>query len=208
MSYVDPSGTESSRLETNSQTSSKPRSRRSNRRPHAQQILSRACRPVLGLEGLEPRQLLAVLPAPNISGHTDISGGGDNVNQSSPSIAYNPSNPQKLVTVYTSDQPSASGFQKVFVEGRYSINAGATWESFSIPNNLVNPTISPPFELQIPYTQATDATVGFDLNDNFYISYSEHQNDYSSGAIVLQKFSFAQEEPELDSTVQNNVLYQ
>src|SRR5437660_1457060 len=72
------------------------------RRRVAREALSRACQPVLAVEALETRTLLSTLPLPIISSHTDLSGGGDGVNQSSPSIAYNPQNARKLVTIYTS----------------------------------------------------------------------------------------------------------
>src|SRR4051812_9917999 len=98
-------------------------SRKARRKSIARQVLSQATQPVLTLEGLEKRTLLSTLPAPVITTHTDISGGpGDNsANNSSPSIAYDPSNPKKLVTVYMRKQPTASAdIQDTFIDARYS----------------------------------------------------------------------------------------
>src|SRR5437870_867396 len=99
----------------------------------ARRMLSRACLPVLTLEGLESRTLLSTLPAPTITSHTDVSGGGGGINQSSPSIAYDPSNPQKLVTLFTTNNPGSGTTQTVFIGGKYSINGGASWGTFAVP---------------------------------------------------------------------------
>src|SRR6184192_3982519 len=81
------------------------------RQQNARRVLSRAVLPVLSLEVLETRTLLATLPVPSATSHPDISGGGNNINQSSPSISYDPVNPLKMVTVYTTNNPNANGDQ-------------------------------------------------------------------------------------------------
>src|SRR3954465_16006440 len=55
------------------------------------------------LRSLEVRQMLSALPVPSIQTRSDVSGGGTGVNQSSPTIVYNPNNPQNLVSVDTSN---------------------------------------------------------------------------------------------------------
>src|SRR5829696_7863443 len=147
--------------------------RRRDRRVAARDVLRRAYLPVLAIEGLEGRTLLSTLPTPITSTATDVSGGGTSVNQSSPFIAYDPKNPQKLVTVFTSDVPNSGGTQTVFIGGRYSTNGGVSWQSFAVPNNVTNPTNSTAQD-SFPYEEATDASVGFDLNDNFFVAYSQH----------------------------------
>src|SRR5439155_23468835 len=121
------------------------------------------------LEGLEPRTLLSTLPLPNIGIRTDISGGGNNINQSSPSISYDPKNPPKLVSVYTTNNPNAGGNQKVFIGGAYSVNGGASWTTFAVPGNVINPATIGQGQTPQPFERATDANVAFDLNDNFYL---------------------------------------
>ncbi len=188
----------------------RPRSRRRRKAQQQQlsrEILRRAALPALGLEGLEQRTLLSTLPTPTITTHTDVSGGGTDVNQSAPSISYDPSTPQKLVTVYTSNQPDATGEQRVFIQGRYSNNGGATWNTFSIPGNIFDPNISTAADKHL-YSRATDASVGFDLHDNFYVAYSEHGDDYNDGAIVATKWSFSGNAPIRDQNISSKIVYQ
>ncbi len=157
-------------------------------------------------EVLEPRTLLSTLPLPTVTTHTDVSPGPADVNQSAPSIAYDPKNPQKLVMVYTTNDPDAPGTQVVFTSGQYSSNGGASWTSFNIPDNVIDPTASN--SQPTPYQRATDASVAFDLNDNFYIVNSENSNSQTEGEIVLQKYSFTTNTPVADAKVKNENLYQ
>jgi len=168
MSYVDVTGNGQNSHAQNLNQHGR-RGRHLSRKEQTRRALSRAIAPVLQIEGLEGRTLLSTLPAPLITARTDISGGGDNVNRSNPSIAYNPSNPQKLVSVYTSEETDANGVQKVFIRGSYSRNGGVSWQSFNLPSNIINPAASPPLENPNPYSQATDPTVAFGLHDDFYV---------------------------------------
>src|SRR5258707_2002425 len=95
------------------------------------------------VENLEGRMMLAVLPAPDISGWQSISGGANNQNMSQPSVAYDPANPQHMAAVYTRYQPSVNGRQKAFVNGAFSRDGGTTWIAFGIPGNQANPAIVP-----------------------------------------------------------------
>src|SRR5262245_449757 len=70
-----------------------------------------ASRAQLSLDHLEDRTLLAVLPAPNvISQPVFPTLGGGNAN--TPSVAVDPTDPQRAVAVYTAFNPSISGTQK------------------------------------------------------------------------------------------------
>jgi len=144
-----------------------------------------ALRPVI--EALELRTLLSTLPLPVISEHLDISGGAADVNENTPSIAYDPMNNLKLVTVFTRDAK---------VEGSYSLDGGLTWTGFAMPALLSG------------YEQATDASVDFDRSGNFYVAYAEHTADNNSGAIVVQKFKLDKVAAgTLTPDVADNVLY-
>src|SRR5918997_36852 len=77
------------------------------------------------LEGLEPRTLLATLPAATILNRVDVSNStGD---ESTPSIAINPANPQNLASVWVRNDPSRTGGNTVVVEAAVSTDGGATW---------------------------------------------------------------------------------
>src|SRR4051794_40126179 len=95
----------------------------------------------LALESLEVRALLSTLPAATILNRVDVSNStGD---ESTPSVAINPSNPQNLASVWVRNDPSRTGENKVLVEGAISNNSGASWSSFSAtPNILRDPTIT------------------------------------------------------------------
>src|SRR4051812_43029786 len=93
----------------------------------------------LALETLEERALMAGLPAPLATGATvDISNPNNNLtgNESAPSIAIDPANPQKMVAVWTRHDPGNLGgingtsIQSV-IRGAVSTNGGASWTSFS-----------------------------------------------------------------------------
>src|SRR5439155_25211204 len=101
----------------------------------------------------------------------------------------------KLVTVFTSDNPDATGDQKVFVGLRYSTNGGASWTNLNVPGNGVNFTASDVNSTHF-FEQATDVSVDFDLNNTFYIVYYEHSSDYNSGEIVLRKYDFSGNVPQ------------
>src|SRR5947209_2737454 len=60
------------------------------------------------LESLESRELMAVIPPAIVAGQTVVSPTGANVNQSSPSIAVDPTNPLHLVSVWTQYNPTVS----------------------------------------------------------------------------------------------------
>jgi subtilisin-like proprotein convertase family protein len=124
-------------------------------------------------------------------------------NTSSPSIAVDSANTQKVVSVYTRLDPMANMGQP-FVEARWSADGGQTWNALSLPANLIDPASDS--NNPQPLAQATDASVAFDISNNFYIVYSEHPDGSASGAIVLQKYSFSGTSP--TNTIMNSVAYE
>ncbi len=121
------------------------------------------------VESLENRMLLATLPLPEITSYVDISGGTAD-NDHTPSIAYDPTDTQRLVTAFVRGDE---------VVGSFSLDAGTNWTEFAMPALLGE------------YGAASDPTVAFDRARNFYVVYSEHTaaDDYTAGAIVMQKYS-------------------
>ena len=168
------------------------------------------------LEGLESRTLLATIPAATATaGPSNISSlfgnlGGVNASQSSPVVAIDPLDPNKLVSVWVDNDPTmlaaSNGTFAVVLEAAFSVNAGQSWlPLFSAPLNvnnlpigpqLLNPATSGP---TVPYTFDTSPSVGFDDSGHFYIL-SEYENAAtaaasSSGALVLQKYGFSGSSP-------------
>ena len=91
----------------------------------------------VALEVLEPRTLLAVLPAPTVTltqAVADFTAVGDpanNGNVSTPTISVNPVNSLQLVAVYTVNDAAAFGTTTpVQVEGDVSDDGGQTWAAF------------------------------------------------------------------------------
>jgi subtilisin-like proprotein convertase family protein len=160
----------------------------------------------LHVEELETRTLLSVLPVVQVTGQVDISGSEGNEN--TPSVSVDPTNSQKLVSVYTRNDPALGAFpptQNVLVQGNYSTDGGQNWFSFSIPGNIIDPntlTQKPP----VVYQMATNATVGFDRSGSFYIFYSEHTADNTSGTLMLQKYDFSTGAP--TPTISDKIIYQ
>src|SRR5262245_55938442 len=81
--------------------------------------------PKLGLESLEDRTLMSVLPPPTWTGAQDIS--GTRGNENSPSIAVNPLNPQQAVAVWIAHDPQlAAPIPQVYAEAAFTSNGGAS----------------------------------------------------------------------------------
>ena len=185
----------------------------------------------IDLEGLESRTLLATIPAAAATGLpqnlSSLMGnaGGLTPSENSTTVEVDPTDPSKIVALWIDNNPTLGvtgppyAVQSV-LEGAYTINGGQTWTPmFGEPGSglpvspiLLDPNTTNP---TIPYTLASNPTEAFDRNENFYILESQHNLGGSSGAIVLQKFSFTGDSPvaAVLSTPQNGnatyrVLYQ
>jgi subtilisin-like proprotein convertase family protein len=178
-------------------------------------------------EVLEDRTLLSVLPPPIVLGQTDIAGlalgpgtVGNGGNQSSPAVAVDPLNPQKMVVAfnYTPKDPPPDGDgdapdQTTFVEAAFSVDGGTSWTLFFDPvSNLgtfgnfndagETPSMTDPDQtLEL----ADSASLAIDRSGSLYLTYVEHNPDFSSGYIIMQKFDFSSSTPA--TLVINKVLY-
>jgi hypothetical protein len=179
----------------------------------------------LALEPLETRVLLATLPPivhdPNVPVPIDLAkagsapgGGATNPgdasilstatgqgtveNASSPSIVIDPNNAQKLVTVYTTHVKvvtATATTDTTTIEGAYSTNAGVSWTSF-----IVAPvtTVDPQSTTGARFANITNASVAFDLNDNFYVVSQENNANNQTGAVFLERYNFGGTAPTTD----------
>ncbi len=151
----------------------------------------------LDVDALEPRTLLATIPAATQSGVLqNLSGLGNvtlNGNANSPTVEIDPYNPDVLFAVWQVDegsQPVVPGTTTV-VEGAYSTDAGAYWNSLgagvSFPQldpltiNAAPPTL---------YTQVTSPSVAFDAQDNVYVL-TEQETSATDGLLYLTEFNFS-----------------
>ena len=87
---------------------------------------------------------------------------GQASNESSPSIAVNPLNPNQVVSVWTRFDPSNNTPTPVLAFGRFSTNGGATFTTFAIGGVLTNPATD--VNNPQPFAQTTDAQVAMDRN--------------------------------------------
>ena len=153
------------------------------------------------LEALEPRTLMAVLPAVTVTGQVQISGiANPPGNETSPSVAIDPTDPTKLVAVWTRDDPAhplanSNGQTTIYVDGAYSTDSGATWTGLTGVTQAAgdfsrNQQGGPFF-----FPRITDPSVGFDRNGKVYVSYSYHEADNSAGMIAIQKMDFTSTSP-------------
>ena len=163
----------------------------------------------LALESLEARTLLAVLPPivhdPNAPLPIDLAKTasglpGDNSttsNESAPTIAIDPVNPQKLVAVWSRSDSSFTGDTKVIAEGAYSTDGGITWTGIGVePVVLPDPVSSatPPAR----FAEVTDVSVAFDRSENFYVLSSQHATNDQTGALTLERYNFSGASPSGD----------
>jgi DNA-binding beta-propeller fold protein YncE/subtilisin-like proprotein convertase family protein len=163
------------------------------------------------LESLESRTLLATsnLPSPNVLGRTDVSGAQSSTagNQSNPSITVDPLDPLRVVSVWQNFDPALPAATPVVVEGAYSTDGGQTWHALSLPAVLSDPLQGPPGPLN-QFSNTTDASVAFDRAHNFYVVDSEHSSQMLSGAIVLQKYNFANTAIPPVQTITNQIVHE
>ena len=156
----------------------------------------------LALEALEVRSLMAVLPPATVNGQVNLSnpaGAASLVtsNETSPSVAVDPADPRKLISVWTRNDPTAgisNGQTPIFVEGAYTADGGTTWNPLPGLTNLANgvPDFAQAQDRGPRYfAQATDPTVAFDRADQAYVAFSLHSGGNASGEVVLAKFDFA-----------------
>ncbi|MCY2951172.1 MAG: proprotein convertase P-domain-containing protein [Planctomycetota bacterium] len=154
------------------------------------------------IEALEDRRMLSVIPGPIVNSRFDLVGPSGPPapydSNSTPSIAYDPADPNKMVAVWVSDEPYwIQPDQHVYIEGAYSTNAGRTWARLGVPGNTFDPTVDgPPPKI---YDQATEPSIAIDRDHNVYLTYREHNVEDSAGRIVLQKYSFAGGNPVLQT---------
>ena len=170
------------------------------RKDRAAQLRKSRMRRII-LEGLETRTLMATIPGALVTGQLDVSNAGGN--QSSPSIAVDPINPQSLVAVWTRLDPALAPGPTTVVGGAYSSNGGTSWSTFTPANILTDPTSAP--TAPTAFAQTTDATVDFDRNGNFFVLVSEHKADNSVGALVLNKYHLAGGAPSI--VIANDTVY-
>jgi subtilisin-like proprotein convertase family protein len=163
----------------------------------------------LRVEVLEDRTLLSTLPAPVSTGHLDVSltAAPQGASENTPSVAYDPLNPQHLVAVW-----SASCLADTLseIDMAFSANGGQTWAPYKGPasgSNACNPgapITSTPIgpDIEDPENQpfifgfAVTPSVAFDRAHTFYVSYEDVHgpslaNTTKGGAVVLKKFDFS-----------------
>ena len=181
---------------------------------------TRLHRAFLDTEFLEPRTLLATIPAAAaVGGPQNIltgavpafnNAGGLTANQSSIQVVVDPHNPQKMIAAWVDNDPALLGITNntiaVITEMAYSVNAGQTWHPLQgepangsgipVSPEVLDPATSNPI---VPFRYQTDPSLGFDANDNVYLLTAYHNTPdvaaSGSGALVLQKYSFSGNAP-------------
>jgi subtilisin-like proprotein convertase family protein len=149
---------------------------------------------------------MAVLPTPTVTGQVSITSNPNFTltNDSAPSIAVDPTNPQRLAAVWTDyDAAIAVPEPQITVHGATSTDGGQTWTTFSMPFARTDPSSSA--TNPVPFAEITDGNVAFDRNHNFYVVTVEHNAANSAGVIMLDKFSFAGAAPTM--TIKNESIY-
>jgi subtilisin-like proprotein convertase family protein len=140
------------------------------------------------LEALERRELLAAMPVPALVGQVAV--GRTNGNESTPSIAVNPANPDQLAAVWvrTGGDGLANGVASI-VQGAVSSNGGVTWTAFNpVPSHFIDPstaTANPP----VQFARVDDPSVAFDRAGNVYVAARQRNEANTIGVVVVNKFT-------------------
>ncbi len=158
----------------------------------------------LAIEGLERRELLTT----TIPSATTVQGSAANLvdfnrletspfttaaNDSSPTVAVDPSDSSKLVAAWVTYDPTHPidlGQVTSVVESAYSVDGGKTWSPLTTDGQDIDfnksQTPTPQF-----FAQTTDPTVGFDRAGNAYILSSTHSSDGISGFLGVDRFDMS-----------------
>ena len=142
------------------------------------------------LEGLEPRTLLSTLPTPTVVDRAIASSTAENVDESSPSIAVDPNNADRLVAAWTqfntNPDPDATSALIAF-----SNDGGTTWGTSTSLRIFSDPTTSNP---TLPFTQVL-ASAAFDRDGNIYVATGQTNGANSAGVVTVTKFAFGGSTP-------------
>ena len=157
------------------------------------------------LEALEARELLAIaaLTDPTVLNRTDLAqhvlpqGSTTPVDDSTPSIAVDPTNPQHLAAAFIRRFVTPNG-PVSFTVVEFSTNGGVTWQTIGTQSHIANPTTTNP---TVPFTFSADPSVAFDRTGAFYVLERQYTAQPGPGALVLYKFFDAQ-------PVLTNVVYE
>ena len=169
-------------------TLSRPQSKASRKRP------LRIHRTRLDAEQLEDRTVFSVLPPAIVTSPATIA--TSTLSGFSPSIAYDPINPQKLIEVHSTG---------AFLVANYSTDGGQSWSSFITTNsNLSDPTLVP----ASPFTTVTNTTVAIDRAENIYIVDVQHNAGNTAGVLVMQRWRFNGGSPTAVASEQNTIVQQ
>lgn len=140
------------------------------------------------LESLEQRTLLSTLP-PAIIDRSNVSAaqaGGEFNDESSPSIAVDPTNPNRLVSSWTryNTAPGVDANQQISVQAAFSTNGGASWTPLAVPGRRIDPNSgdNPTF-----YPSYADASVAFGRDGSFYLL-SLQNNGVTAGELILRRY--------------------
>ncbi|RUL84947.1 Ig-like domain-containing protein [Tautonia sociabilis] len=140
------------------------------------------------LEGLEPRTLLATIPAPAVLGRANASnnspGANDNSSESSPTIVVNPTNPNHLVASWTRFDTDPDP-DLTEIQARMSTDGGLTWMTLSVPARRIDPSTG---TNPAPYPTIDNASVAFGPDGSFYMLSLQH-NGVTSGDLILRRYN-------------------
>jgi hypothetical protein len=170
---------------------------------------TRLRRAFLESEFLEPRTLLAVIPAAQATGVIQPIGIGtsDVANTSSPFVVIDPLDPQKLVAVWVNnDTKLTTPGAVVTVGGAYSDDGGKNWSNFNASDRFVTDPTATSATTFVSYAQITNPNIAFDRAGNFYVLASYHNAGNTSGALILNSWNFTGGVPSGQLT--DNIVYQ
>ncbi len=141
---------------------------------------SRARSPRLTVEALETRDLMAVIPAANVIARDAFEFFGTSPAGFAPSVSINPLNRDQLVAVWGVGGPANAGP----AQGMFSSDGGLNWGPFGIPGRMGDLTT----QNVDPFTQVTDVTVAWDRMNRFFVLQSQHNDDNTSGVLLVSQF--------------------
>ena len=129
---------------------------------------------------------MATLPVAVTTGQIGLSPSSQTSDESDPIIAVDPSNPQRLYSVWTRHDTSFQAPVQELIGGAFSVNGGRTWSGFDAQIGLFpDPATSNPV---LPFGHTTTLGVDVDRAGNVYVLGIQYSDNFNSGVVFLSRY--------------------
>ena len=129
---------------------------------------------------------MATIPVAMTVGRATISPTSETSDESNPIIAVDPTDTQKLYSVWTRHDTTFQAPVQELFGGAFSVNGGRTWTNFNAQQTLyIDPASG---DNPQPFAHSVALSVSADRNGNVYVLGLEYSDDFNSGVVTLSRY--------------------